>query len=488
MSNYKVILRNIKNIRELEFPFPERKGVYVLSGANGSGKTSLLVALYRLGRTSAFAYFRSHQTIDQYKNSSVEYISPSGKVVYTHRNVKWVPTPKKNDKILHTFPFTDTKFISTSGNRFYTQNQLKEGTIPYVPASDYIKSAMNEIMDTTKFADLHYVTVDIIKGKQQVPHRSDKLYVIKKNDVYYSEQNFSLGERLLLNTLDELETVQPNTLVLIDEVELSLHPTAQIKFCEFLEKEADKKNLCIIISTHSIELISRIRPDNVYYIKNHFDDSLEIMNPCYPAYVTKFLYNHSGYDRLILVEDDLAKDIIWRVIRENNFISNQLIHILPCGGWRQVLQIADDMVRNNLMGSHTSILVILDKDVKDEAKLYIEERNIATTIPLNFLPVESLEKFLRQNLYVKINYKLFNELNDHVFLQKSLDEIISIYLKTKNVADDNNGKELYDLIEKELEERHKDRQYLIEIIVKYLMENNVEGITKTTNFLMKKLK
>lgn len=33
----------------MDFPFPERKGVYVLTGANGSGKTSLLIALCRLG-------------------------------------------------------------------------------------------------------------------------------------------------------------------------------------------------------------------------------------------------------------------------------------------------------------------------------------------------------------------------------------------------------------------------------------------------------
>ena len=40
---FKIKLRNIKGIKKMDFPFPERKGVYVLTGANGSGKTSLLI-------------------------------------------------------------------------------------------------------------------------------------------------------------------------------------------------------------------------------------------------------------------------------------------------------------------------------------------------------------------------------------------------------------------------------------------------------------
>ena len=48
------------------------------------------------------------------------------------------------------------------------------------------------------------------------------------------------------------------------------------------------------------------------------------LNPCYPAYATKFLYDHSGYDRIILVEDDLAKEIIRRILKKESMMNNKL--------------------------------------------------------------------------------------------------------------------------------------------------------------------
>lgn len=47
--------------------------------------------------------------------------------------------------------------------------------------------------------------------------------------------NFSLGERLVLNTLDYAQDVPDNSLLLIDEIELALHPTAQVKFYEYVQ-------------------------------------------------------------------------------------------------------------------------------------------------------------------------------------------------------------------------------------------------------------
>ena len=46
---YKITLKNIKAITNLEFHFTEKNGVYLLTGTNGCGKTTLLIALNRLG-------------------------------------------------------------------------------------------------------------------------------------------------------------------------------------------------------------------------------------------------------------------------------------------------------------------------------------------------------------------------------------------------------------------------------------------------------
>jgi hypothetical protein len=59
---------------------------------------------------------------------------------------------------------------------------------------------------------------------------------------------------------------------------------------------SDQYIYAIYFSTHSIELIGGIKPDNIFFMERHADGSVEILNPCYPAYATRILYDHSGYD------------------------------------------------------------------------------------------------------------------------------------------------------------------------------------------------
>ena len=43
----KITIERMKNINNLEFTLPESKGVYLIVGPNGGGKTTLLVCIDR---------------------------------------------------------------------------------------------------------------------------------------------------------------------------------------------------------------------------------------------------------------------------------------------------------------------------------------------------------------------------------------------------------------------------------------------------------
>lgn len=45
----KLVIKNLKNIKNLEFTIPSKKGVYLLTGGNEVGKTTLLVCLSMIG-------------------------------------------------------------------------------------------------------------------------------------------------------------------------------------------------------------------------------------------------------------------------------------------------------------------------------------------------------------------------------------------------------------------------------------------------------
>ncbi|HFC7904002.1 TPA: hypothetical protein ACFO2T_001194, partial [Neisseria meningitidis] len=100
---------------------------------------------------------------------------------------------------------------------------------------------------------------------------------------------------------------------------------------------------------------------------------------------------------------------------------------------------------------------------------------------------ESLEKFLKSKLINNVDHSLFRELNDFVFHQKSLTNLIEEYKDKCNINNDNNGKKFYEIIETELEARGRTRQEIIEIILKYLSKNEEKYFSSLIEFLKKNL-
>lgn len=188
-----------------------------------------------------------------------------------------------------------------------------------------------------------------------------------------------------------------------------------------------------------------------------------------------------------MVEDDLAKGVIDRLLRENSLLSSKLVHILPCGGYTNVIELAKEVVNSNLVGKNSSISIILDGDVKIDAQAYIVSRGISNNIPLTYLPIESLEKYLKNKLYDSVDHKLFRILNDFIFHQVSLSQILDKYRNEVDVSKDKNGKKLYKRIDDELRNRGKSRNDLIEIVVEHLIKENDAEIRNIVDYFKAQL-
>lgn len=160
---------------------------------------------------------------------------------------------------------------------------------------------------------------------------------------------------------------------------------------------------------------------------------------------------------------------------------------MPCGGFTNTIDLAQEVISSNLMGKLSKISIILDRDIKEQAEKYIKKNDIIQNIPLNYLPIESLEKFLKSKLINNVDHSLFRELNDFVFHQKSLTNLIEEYKDNCNINNDNNGKKFYEIIETELEARGRTRQEIIEIILKYLSKNEEKYFSSLIEFLKKNL-
>ncbi len=483
----KMTINKIKSIENLTIELPVDKGLYALTGQNGAGKSTVA--------TCASSVFFNMTMKDYFGKTdkeafiSFEYDGAS-KIYKKNSYGKWYSSKNGHIDLKGFYEGSlifGNRFRNTNYNNLRKLDRINDSYLKKAP--EFIRENLGLILHNNKgfYEKLFRV------NPSSISHIA-KFY----GDIFYyeihgkkvSQFHMSTGENLLISILNSLnirntdrKTIDTPCILLLDEVELALHPSSLKRLVVFLKEISKQFNYSVYFSTHSLELISSIKPDNIFFLDRHSDHSLELINPCYPAYATRMLYDHTGYDYIILVEDDLAKEIIKRLLRQNSLWGNKLIYILPCGGFTNVIDLAQEVVSSNLVGKTSSISLVLDADIKEQAKKYISKNNIANNIPLNFLPIESLEKYLKSKLFDNVDHKLFRHLNDFVFHQVSLNEIIDEYRSSKDFENDNNGKKLYSRIDKELRARNKDRTEIIEMVVEYLTENDKTSIDKIVDFL-----
>lgn len=77
-------------------------------------------------------------------------------------------------------------------------------------------------------------------------------------------------------------------------------------------------------------------------------------------------------------------------------------------------------------------------------------------------------------------------MNTYVFQKKPLDVILREY-KQKNEKEDSDGKILYGYLYNELRSLRKDREDLIELVVKFILEYEQDNVEELTSYLSNKL-
>ena len=73
--------------------------------------------------------------------------------------------------------------------------------------------------------------------------------------------------------------------------------------------------------------------------------------PCYPAYITRDIYAHSGPDVVILVEDDLAQDMVNLYIQKEHLDHNKRILVLHVGGYDNTLELHQNLLQEEVLQS-----------------------------------------------------------------------------------------------------------------------------------------
>lgn len=450
MPDLKIQIENIKSIKSFSLEIPIEQGLYAIAGTNGVGKSTIMALLA--------VPFRPALLSDLFGNcgqdSKINYYYSEKEDHWEKIGPRWQIKGKQSKEIkidgfIEGSIIHGTRFSDSTLESLKLSDNVRDEHL--VDADEFINENFNQILHGRKNV---YPTIKKVKNRKVASQLGFETvpYFMEYPDRRLSQYWLSTGENLLLSLLHFLNNkifqqkrkgTENRSFILIDEVELALHPVAINRLLVFLKSIAKEYNLSVYFSTHSTELLRGITPDNIYYLQNLPDRSIEVINPCYPAYATRFLYNQDSYDFLILCEDELAKFVVDKVVVSEKLYGGKLYHILPCGDWRNTVRLHQEIIESNLASKAAKIISVLDGDIEEQFEKAKQGDKSLSRINVTYLPIPSLEKYLHKHLVEEVDPSLFREINDRFFRKKSLDEIVSTY---QNGMIDKKGKRLWDLM------------------------------------------
>lgn len=302
-------IKKFRKFKELFFPIPSR--LTLISGANGIGKSTLLGIIANGSGTKSFKTLSNKDFHPEFKDYFIlskdehkdarkfeDYYEVTLKYSYKNTAVfKRVRTSHPNETYLKLVPRTVTfDGIQTESNTSAILEKTgitESGRIPlptyYVSTSRLFpfgeSNSTND--DLTKVKNRKNITdqANLTKGyiemynkvlPRSINEETDELYETSKPKIKYSgfyvKPNSSsiltqsIGQDSLsgiINALLSFENISQDShyhggILCIDELDASLHPDAQLRLLRLLREQADKLNLQIIFTSHSLTLIKEM--------------------------------------------------------------------------------------------------------------------------------------------------------------------------------------------------------------------------------------
>lgn len=471
-------IQKIKNINSFNYTFSFDKGIYALVGENAVGKSTVMSAIASVVYGQNLKKLGDSELCSESK-VAIKCLGQEDLWTYNERTKKLKSAPLKISfyGIYEGSVFNGTRFedMKNLDDLIADESFVEQ----LVPASEDLRDALSEILHGEKghYQELYKLkNYDIAKsyGLGNMPY-----FLKLGNDKYISKYKMSSGECMLISLLNFINStaLKPEQIrhrhrvtsdrlfVFIDEVELALHPSSIDRLLGYMTNMIKQKDLTVLFSSHSSELIRKIAPRNIFYMKND-NGAARIISPCYPQYAIKSLYNHDGYDCTILVEDKVTELIVRKLIVDYRTKNNLLINVLPVGGWNNTLELQRNFCEQNILGRDKFTFSIIDGDVAD----IVNKNDRYKPLKKLFLPIKSLEKYLYQKILVENNIELITYIGNRFFVLTSFEDIIKECRSNEYVMKDISGKALYELIVKKLDIEQVSEETLIKDFSEYLFD------------------
>lgn len=362
-----IYFEDLKGLKDLELKFS--KPLTAIMGVNGSGKTTVLHALAciyrpeRNGQNYKFSSFFIPNPHSIWKGSKLRIrywqgeITKSGKRririrEYYKKTSRWAPD-------YSTRPIRDTFYLGIDSCLPEIEKQ-KRSTFFHYSTKELDDRISKKIIKKASYVlnKDYFILTKHENGKRSL------IGVRTTTGLIYSSLSMGTGEQRVIKILDIVFNAPNYSMVLIDEIDLLLHVNALKKLLIVLDKEAKRKNLQIIFTTHSL-LMNEIDEVDIRYIEITPTKTL-----VYDSINTGMIYSITGDQEKpikIFVEDTLSQSIVMHIAKELNIMTK--IHIGLYGAAHNAFTLAASFI---LRGEDKeNVLIILDGDEyrNDEDKM-----------------------------------------------------------------------------------------------------------------------
>lgn len=410
----RIKIENIKGIKSMCFDIPD-PGLHIITGTNGSGKTTLFTCINRICNSNAYRLgfpAKSNENYDLF-SGKITYQFNDHEVTYSRReNGEWRPSAK-NSTVLQSFRYPQIVNITTKDKRIFSQENItprRRGT------DTWLNQQLNTIFDTNKFSQMIKITTgDLRRGRgvEQDRRRNIAYAIPLGNNKYYTERSFSFGEIVLVNMLFDIQNVPNGSLILIDELELAIHPSSQIRLIQCLKDLAQERGLTILISTHSASIIKSQK--NVIFLDAQSNGDVDVIYKCPPAKAIGAIgmREDTNPDIIVLVEDEMGKSLFHALKQEYNSLQGETsyldIRVLEIGGFSNVIHFYIE-TNNYIFYNNVYVSAFMDKDVETDIIPYPQYSNTSlvqqyhnNSSYLHFLPYTPEVLLIKVFYLYKIN-------------------------------------------------------------------------------------
>ncbi|WP_330389389.1 ATP-dependent nuclease [Blautia sp. SF-50] len=337
--------KRFKEKTEFNFIFP----LTVLVGQNGSGKTTVAraIKLLKPNYGPQCEFFETEIDNGGFANAKFDYIVDGHELAYQHTEKprKWNLEGTLPQRVSITSIQTKS-FVGGIEKSFLYDNIAKsakrEDQVDYVQrqahkiqqkpqeGSRKLRCSLteNELSVVNRILDSCFQSIEIIRHKFFCGTWATNILFQNKND--FCEYNSGSGEFLVATIVREVEKAPNNSIVLIDEPEISLHPRAQYRLVEYFFDAIKRKHIQMIVTTHSEHIVEKLPKEAIICLRKN-ENKTYVQQNVIPEFAFLEIGSPILNRKRIIVEDEMAKSIVEEVLEEEKLNGIISVEFYPGG-------------------------------------------------------------------------------------------------------------------------------------------------------------